>query len=104
MAVADDDHLPEPIGPHDAVQLCGVPWGVCPDHGNTLSSSAGKTRCRTTGCGRTWEYDRGREPCAEVVHAVVVDANGTRRAMCKGHVLDAHEHGRLIGCTIEPLP
>jgi hypothetical protein len=34
---------------------CRVSWGVCPEHGNTLTSSAGKTWCRTAGCDRTWE-------------------------------------------------
>jgi hypothetical protein len=22
---------------------CGVPWGVCPEHGNTLTTSGGRT-------------------------------------------------------------
>jgi hypothetical protein len=39
--------------------VCPVPWGVCPEHGNTLTSTARKTWCRAVGCGRTWAYDRG---------------------------------------------
>jgi hypothetical protein len=44
---------------------CLVPWGVCPEHGNTLTSTGRKTWCRETGCGRTWTYDRGGLPYIE---------------------------------------
>ncbi len=56
---------------------CGIGWGVCPDHGNTLTTSGGRTWCRTPGCGRTWGYDRVSTPCAEPVTHTVLDAGGT---------------------------
>ena len=42
---------------------CPVPWGVCPEHGNTLTSTGGKAWCRATGCGRTWDYGGAGSPC-----------------------------------------
>lgn len=78
---------------------CRIPWGVCPEHGNTLSSSGGKSWCRL--CPRTWNYDRVGSPCPEPVAATVVDAQGTQVQMCAGHTLDARS--RLTGATITLL-
>lgn len=80
-------------------QACRVPWGVCPDHGATLSSSGGRAWCRT--CRRSWGYDRLGLPCAEPVLARVVDADGVEVRMCAGHTLDARS--RLVGATITLL-
>lgn len=52
---------------------CGVPWGVCPEHGNTLISSGGRTWCRDASCQRTWDYDRSGLPCTEPAHWTVTD-------------------------------
>ncbi|MEV0314161.1 hypothetical protein AB0M50_53685 [Nonomuraea fuscirosea] len=66
---------------------CGIPWGVCPEHGNTLSYSVNVTTCRV--CGRTWERDRRGQPCQERVTWKVTDRAGTVTTMCDGHVLGA---------------
>ncbi|MCF6470247.1 hypothetical protein FAF44_17850 [Nonomuraea sp. MG754425] len=69
------------------VQPCGLPWGVCAEHGNTLSSRAGVTECRV--CRRTWDHDRLRRPCAEPATWKVIDQAGAVTRMCDGHVLGA---------------
>ncbi|MEV0614486.1 hypothetical protein AB0I81_14255 [Nonomuraea sp. NPDC050404] len=68
-------------------QPCGLPWGVCPEHGNTLNSSAGISTCRV--CQRTWAHDRLRRPCDETATWKVIDRAGTVTRMCDGHVLGA---------------
>ncbi|MEV0379451.1 hypothetical protein [Nonomuraea sp. NPDC050643] len=70
-----------------AQQTCSMPWGVCPEHGNTLSSKAGVSTCRV--CRRTWTYDRPGRPCGEPVTWKVIDRAGTETRMCDGHVLGA---------------
>lgn len=69
------------------VQPCGLPWGVCPEHGNTLSSTGGVSTCRV--CERTWSHDRLGRPCTEPVSWKVIDRAGTETRMCDGHVLGA---------------
>lgn len=78
--------------------LCGVPWGVCPEHGNTLTSTDGTTYCRSARCGRTWTYDRVTLPCTEPISHRGVDQKGTEFLVCNGHALDAEK--RLEGATI----
>jgi len=68
-------------------QPCGMPWNVCPEHGNTLSSRAGVSTCRV--CSRTWTYERPGQPCGEPVTWKVIDRAGTETKMCDGHVLGA---------------
>lgn len=68
-------------------QPCGLPWAVCPEHGNTLSSQAGVSTCRV--CRRSWTYDRPGQPCREPVTWKVIDRAGTETRMCDGHVLGA---------------
>ncbi len=82
-------------------KLCGIPWGVCPDHGNTLTSSGGRSWCREPGCGRTWNYDRGGTPCSEPVTHRVTDATGSSMLTCRGHALGAEK--QLEGGTVTPL-
>ncbi|MBB3724566.1 hypothetical protein [Nonomuraea dietziae] len=65
---------------------CAVPWGVCPEHGNTLTSTGGTTRCRT--CGRTWGYNRDNAPCAEPATHRLTDADGVEALICDGHAID----------------
>lgn len=81
--------------------VCAVPWGVCPEHGNTLSSSGGQTRCTQPYCGRVWNYDRLGVPCGEPLTHKVTDAAGGSFLACKAHAMDATE--RLIGSTVTPL-
>jgi hypothetical protein len=68
-------------------QPCGLPWGICPEHGNTLSTTAGVSECRV--CRRTWNHDRRGRPCQEPVTWKVIDRAGTETRMCDGHVLGA---------------
>jgi hypothetical protein len=81
--------------------MCGVPWGVCPGHGNTLTSSGGRTWCRDTDCLRSWGYDRSGLPCAEPACWEVTDQRGTTAPMCDGHARTARTS--LIGCRVVPL-
>lgn len=81
---------------------CPCDWGVCPEHGNTLSGSGGKSWCETPGCGRRWNHDRVGLPCTEPVEFDVRDETGAGGPMCAGH---AHDAGvRLIGAVITALP
>jgi hypothetical protein len=80
---------------------CPVPWGVCPNHGNTLISAGGRTWCRAPGCPRTWNYDRVSLPCCEPTRWTVTDQHGGASRMCNGHALDAAE--RLDGAQAAPL-
>jgi hypothetical protein len=79
-------------------ESCAVPWGVCPEHGNTLTSSGHKTWCRAPGCDQTWNYDRVGLPCIEPAHWAVTDRHGTRLVMCDGHALNASQ--RLEGARV----
>ena len=76
-----------------------MPWGVCPEHGNTLTSTGGKAWCRDMACGRTWDYDRGGLPCIEPARWTVTDKHGDALAMCDGHALDVGK--RLQGARVE---
>jgi hypothetical protein len=78
---------------------CAILWGVCPEHGNTLTSSGHKTWCRAAACGRTSSYDRLGLPCIEPARWAVTDKYGSRSVMCDGHALDARK--RLEGARAE---
>jgi hypothetical protein len=84
-----------------AAESCGIPWGVCPDHGNTLTTSGGMTQCRSHRCGRTWTYDRLGAPCTEPVTHQVTARDGRTFRACAGHALDAEQ--RLDGATLTRL-
>lgn len=93
---------PEPGQPEQTpIITCGADWGVCPVHGNTLASSGGQTRCRTTDCGRTWDYDRVSRHCEEPATYTITDATGGTGVLCAAHGLDAA--GRMDGSTLAPL-
>lgn len=81
--------------------MCGIPWGVCPEHGNTLTSSGGQTWCRSGRCGRRWAYDRVGTPCTEPVSHEVIDQHGAAFRACNGHALDAEQ--RLDGATVKRI-
>ncbi len=80
---------------------CSVPWGACPEHGNTLVSSGGRTWCRDASCSRTWDYDRGSLPCTEPARWTVTDQDGGTAMMCDGHTLAARVS--LDGARAVPL-
>jgi hypothetical protein len=92
------DHL-ERVADAMKPGACAVRWGVCPEHGNTLTSSGGKTWCRAVACDRRWSYDRMSLPCAEPARWEVTDKYGSRSVMCDGHALDASEC--LEGAQVE---
>lgn len=77
---------------------CSARWGVCPEHGNTLSSSGGRSWCRRPGCGRTWPGGRVGQHCDEPAVALVADQAGARMRLCAGHWADARVH--LVGATV----
>jgi hypothetical protein len=79
--------------------VCAVPWGVCPEHGNTLTGTGGKTWCRVAGCGQKWDYDRADLPCIEPARWQVTDQHGEASVMCDGHALEARK--RLEGAQVE---
>ncbi|MGW5680508.1 hypothetical protein [Nonomuraea sp. NPDC003754] len=80
---------------------CTAGFGVCPEHGNALTSTGGTIRSTAAGCGRSWGYDRVGMPCAEHATHRVTDAGGGRALVCDGHAVDAR--ARLDGGRIEPL-
>jgi hypothetical protein len=77
---------------------CSAQWGVCPEHGNTLTSSGGQSRCRRPGCGRTWPGSRVSQHCDEPAAVVVADQAGGQLRLCAGHWADARE--RLVGARV----
>jgi hypothetical protein len=80
---------------------CKAEWGVCPEHGNTLTSSGGRSWCKTPGCRREWDWDRGGLPCTEPAAFRVVDAQGKEMLLCAGHTIAARE--QLVGGTVRPI-
>lgn len=81
---------------------CGIGWGVCPAHSNTLTGTGGRAWCRHPGCGRTWGYDRLMGPCPELVTYAVVDGEGTRFQVCDGHAIACRD--QLDGAIVTVLP
>ncbi|RJQ70547.1 hypothetical protein D5S17_28885 [Pseudonocardiaceae bacterium YIM PH 21723] len=72
-----------------AAKQCGVPWGICPDHGRSLRTSARRTWCTSFGCDRTWNYDRLDMDCPEPVWARLDFAEGEVTEFCEAHARDA---------------
>lgn len=62
---------------------------MCPEHGNTLSASGGRTWCRRSDCGREWGGHRVDSHCDEPAVAVVADQHGGTVRLCAGHWVDA---------------
>jgi hypothetical protein len=85
-----DRYLSRPSG------ACEIPWGVCPEHGNTLVSTGRGATCQV--CSRTWDYGRVAMPCEEPARWHLSDAHGESRRVCDGHATDARarlDHARL---------
>lgn len=78
---------------------CQIPWGICPEHGNTLVGTAGRSTCQT--CGRSWDYDRAGMPCEEPARWLLTDVEGATRRVCDGHGRDAL--ARLVGARLTRL-
>ncbi|MBI1757963.1 MAG: hypothetical protein HYR62_01825 [Actinobacteria bacterium] len=67
---------------------CTIGWGVCPDHGATLVTSRGRSRC--TVCGTTWDYDRENQHCREPATFLFHTA-----PVCRAHAEAAPDHSRI---------
>lgn len=80
---------------------CGIPWGVCPEHGGTLMVSSGQTLCMHPRCSRVWAYDRMASVCGDPVTHRVADARGNCFLACGGHALEAER--RLSGGSVTQL-
>jgi hypothetical protein len=80
---------------------CSIPWGVCPEHGNTLVSSGNKTWCQDVSCVRAWDYDRLSLPCAEPARWRMIDQHSDALVVCQGHAVDLR--ACLEGVRVVPL-
>jgi hypothetical protein len=79
---------------------CRWAWGVCPEHGDTLTASGGRTWCRVRNCPHQWEYDYLDTPCPEPTAYTISDAAGSEpKRVCYGHALGAR---RIPGITYDP--
>lgn len=85
----------------DTAPLCGIRWGICPDHGPTLASSGGVSWCDFPACERRWAYDRLAQPCAEVTTHRITDRAGASITACSVHAAEATQ--MLDDATVEPL-
>ncbi|MBD0670064.1 hypothetical protein [Streptomyces sp. CBMA156] len=70
--------------------------GACPDCGNTLASSGGRTWCRN--CPRTWDYDRLGAACIDPAQYQFRGRVGVAILLCGAHARDAAE--RLDGAEL----
>ena len=77
-------------------QVCGVTWGICPEHGLSLMSVGETVTCRVLGCYR--ENEDVVEQCAQPVAYRVVDAVGPALMTCSGHAIACRLH--LDGAVI----
>lgn len=89
------------VHPDGADGPCRVTWGICPDHGATLSSSEGRSECRRPDCVLTWDYDRLAAPCTEPATHQVRDTLGGTLAVCPAHAAAIEK--QLEGAVITPL-
>jgi hypothetical protein len=80
---------------------CGAQWGVCPEHGNTLTGSGGRSRCTVPGCGRSWGWDRLGLPCTEPAIYRLRDVKGGQMLLCNGHAIAAR--AQVDGAVLEPI-
>ena len=83
---------------------CRVPFLVCPEHGNTVTSTGGQSWCRRCDRRGPHSHDESRrEPVSYTVTVTVTDTDteGPVFAVCDGHALDVRV--RLVGGTITPL-
>jgi hypothetical protein len=92
IGIATGEHLAADVS------RCSAQWGVCPDHGNTLTSSGGRSWCSRPGCGRTWAGNRVGQHCDEPAVVLVADQDGAELRLCGGHWTDARVH--LVGATV----
>ncbi|MFJ7209781.1 hypothetical protein ACIQWR_40420 [Streptomyces sp. NPDC098789] len=87
----------------DVAPLCAVLWGICPDHGPTLTSTGGRSWCVFPECGRRWSYDRLGHTCAELATHRISDRAGdsATATACAVHAAEATQ--QIDGAVVEPL-
>ncbi|MGR6924264.1 hypothetical protein ACU635_59225 [[Actinomadura] parvosata] len=85
-------------GHHAPAAVCGIGWGVCPDHGATLAVTGTATACQE--CGRSWPGDRLNQPCPEPITMTEEARHLMRTGMCGGHAVAL---GAVYGIATEPL-
>jgi NAD-dependent dihydropyrimidine dehydrogenase PreA subunit len=84
--------------------VCGVTWGVCPDHGLTLMNVDGEVAsCHVLGCHL--QQQAPAERCPQPVAYKVVDAAGPALFTCAGHAIACRLHldGAVITLTTDSL-
>ncbi|WP_432937659.1 hypothetical protein ACQPXM_25550 [Kribbella sp. CA-253562] len=84
--------------------VCGVTWGVCPDHGLTLMNVDGEiASCHVLGCHQ--QQQAPAERCPQPVAYKVVDAAGPALFTCAGHAIACRLHldGAVITLTTDSL-
>ncbi|WP_143465535.1 hypothetical protein [Kribbella sp. ALI-6-A] len=84
--------------------VCGVTWGVCPDHGLTLMNVDGEiASCHVLGCHL--QQQAPAERCPQPVAYKVVDAAGPALFTCAGHAIACRLHldGAVITLTTDSL-
>jgi hypothetical protein len=84
-------------------QVCGVTWGVCPDHGLTLMNVGEVATCHVLGCHH--EQQGPTERCAQPVAYKVVDVAGPALFTCAGHAIACRLHldGAVITLATDSL-
>ncbi|GAB2611207.1 hypothetical protein [Kribbella endophytica] len=84
-------------------QVCGVTWGVCPDHGLTLMNVGDVATCHVLGCHH--EQQGPTEHCAQPVAYKVVDVAGPALFTCAGHAIACRLHldGAVITLATDSL-
>ncbi|WP_148256689.1 hypothetical protein [Kribbella flavida] len=84
-------------------QVCGVTWGVCPDHGLTLVNVGEAASCHVLGCHQ--EQVAPAEPCTQPVAYKVVDVAGPAMFACAGHAIACRLHldGAVITLATDSL-
>ncbi|GAB3831029.1 hypothetical protein [Kribbella italica] len=84
-------------------QVCGVTWGVCPDHGLTLMNVGEVATCHVLGCHH--EQQGPTDRCAQPVAYKVVDVAGPALFTCAGHAIACRLHldGAVITLATDSL-
>ncbi|NBF00226.1 hypothetical protein FE391_43500 [Nonomuraea sp. KC401] len=73
------------------VHACGIAWGVCPEHGATLTVGGDLTRCQE--CDRSWPGDRLNQRCREPItwKGTTQRLGAPPFGLCDGHAIAVSE-------------
>lgn len=90
------------IAEASAPGTCSIPWSLCPEHGETIRSTGGRSWCSYAGCERQWDHDHGRVPCAETATWTLTSYYSDASApVCSGHATIALR--TVQGAWLTPL-